>query len=203
MPNKLVVVGRDGVLNRFRDEHVSLPEEWEALPGALEAVARLNHAGWHVVVATNQPGLGRGLLDMTSLNAVHLEMNRQLAKHGARVDAVFLCPHTPEDQCDCRKPAPGLLLKIGERFGVDLAHVPSVGDTTRDLEAARAAGCEGHLLRSGRAAALSDEDFAAVLAAFPEALVHDDLAAFAEFLIHREHGEGGEGADSGPGPLHA
>jgi histidinol-phosphate phosphatase family protein len=108
------------------------------IPGALEAVARLNHAGWHVVVATNQAGIGRGMIDMASVNAVHAHMNQQLMAQGGRVDAVFFCPHTPEDHCECRKPRPGLMLDIGRRYGLDLAQVPMVGDTLRDLQAAPA-----------------------------------------------------------------
>ena len=104
---KLVILGRDGTINRYRDDHVKSPEELEPLPGALEAVARLNHAGWHTVLATNQPGIGRGLLDMASLNAVHLRLNQLLAEKGGRLDAAFFCPHTPEEGCDCRKPLPG------------------------------------------------------------------------------------------------
>jgi D-glycero-D-manno-heptose 1,7-bisphosphate phosphatase len=193
---KLVVLGRDGVLNRYRTEHVAQPEEWEPLPGALEAVARLNYAGWHVVVATNQPGLGTGLLDMSGLNAVHQRMNELLARQGGRVDAVFICPHTPEDGCDCRKPAPGLLLKISERFGVPASEMVVAGDTVRDLQAAQAAGCERHLLRTGRCEGLSDEDIAALAAKVPGTKVHDNLEALALYLIQRERET--RGAAGGP-----
>ena len=184
---KLVILGRDGILNVFREDHVKAPEEWQALPGALEAVARLNHAGWHVVVATNQAGIGRGMIDMAAVNAVHTHMNRELTAFGGRLDAVFFCPHTPEDRCDCRKPLPGLLLEIGRRYGTDLRVVPMVGDTGRDLEAARAAGCEPHLVLTGRAAALGDEQVQAMLQAVPGACLHADLAAFVEYLLQREH----------------
>jgi len=200
---KLVVLGRDGVLNRYRTEHVAQPEEWEPLPGALEAVARLNHAGWHVVVATNQPGLGTGLLDMSGLNAVHLHMNELLARQGGRVDAVFICPHTPEDACDCRKPAPGLLLKISERFNVPVAEMVVAGDTVRDLQAAQAAGCQPHLLRTGRCEGMSDEDFAALAAQVPGTQVHDSLEALAQSLILHDREIRGEtaGTSSGFGGL--
>ena len=183
---KLVVMGRDGVLNRFRAEHVAQPDEWEPIPGALEAVARLNHAGWHVVIATNQPGLGTGLLDMSGLNAVHMRMNEMLARQGGRIDAVFICPHTPEDGCDCRKPAPGLLHKISERFGVDLPTVLVLGDTLRALQAARAAGSEPHLVRTGRAEHLTDEEIALIAAQIPGTVVHDDLENFALYVIQRD-----------------
>ncbi|MCW7537258.1 D-glycero-beta-D-manno-heptose 1,7-bisphosphate 7-phosphatase [Aquabacterium sp. A7-Y] len=195
---KLVVLGRDGIVNRFREEHVASPAEWEPLPGALEAVARLNQAGWHVVLATNQPGLGTGLLDMASLNAVHHHMNEMLARHGARVDAIFICPHTAAEGCDCRKPAPGLLLKIGERFGVSLDQVAVAGDTVRDLQAARAAGCEPHLLRTGRSGYLSDEEARALAEQVPGSIVHDDLSAFAEYLVQRRQAARGERDPGGP-----
>jgi D-glycero-D-manno-heptose 1,7-bisphosphate phosphatase len=99
---KLVILGRDGVLNVYRDDHVKAAEEWVPVPGALEAVARLNHAGWHTVVATNQSGIGRGMIDMASINAVH----SHIAWPRRAADAVFFCPHTPEDRCECRKPKP-------------------------------------------------------------------------------------------------
>ena len=180
---KLVILGRDGILNRYREDHVKEPSEWEPLPGALEAVARLNHAGWHAVVATNQAGIDRGLLDMGSLNAVHQAMIRRLAAVGGRLDAVFFCPHAPEEQCDCRKPLPGMMLQIAERYGVDLKDVPLVSDNLRDLKAAVAAGCPPHLVRTGRAARLDPEQTQALLQQVPGARVHADLAAFAEWLL--------------------
>ena len=194
---KLVILDRDGTINADSDEFIKSPQEWEPLPGALEAVARLNHAGWHVVIATNQPGLGSGLLDMAGLNAVHRHMNELLAQHGARVDAVFICPHTAADGCDCRKPAPGLLLKIGERFGVDLAQVVVAGDTVRDLQAAHAAGCEPHLVLSGRSGLLSQEEAEQLAAQVPGSRVHADLDALAAHLVQRDH----PGRDSGFGGL--
>ncbi len=188
---KLVILGRDGILNHFRENHVTAPEEWRPIPGALEAVARLNHAGWHVVVATNQSGIGRGMIDMAAVNAVHAYMNQQLMVQGGRLDAVFFCPHTPEDDCECRKPRPGMLLDIGRRYGLDMAQVPMVGDTLRDLQAAHHAGCLPHLVRSGRAAALAAEQVQALLAQVPGAQVHNSLSDFVDHLL-----PGSGGADS-------
>jgi D-glycero-D-manno-heptose 1,7-bisphosphate phosphatase len=195
--DKLVILGRDGILNEFRDDHVKSPDELQVISGALEAVARLNHAGWHAVIATNQSGVGRGMIDMASVNAVHAHLFKQLAAVGGRVDAVFFCPHTPEDQCECRKPLPGLMHDIGKRYGIALAQVPMVADTLRDLQAAAAAGCEPHLVRSGRAAALSDEQVAHILAQVPGAEAHDSLGAFAEHLLRRSQVQ-----VTSPGALH-
>ena len=183
---KLVILGRDGILNEFREGHVTAPDEWVPVVGALEAVARLNHAGWHVVVATNQSGIGRGMIDMSAVNAVHAHMYQMLQAQGARVDAVFFCPHTPEDDCACRKPRPGLMLDIGLRYGVDLTHVPMVGDTARDLLAAQGAGCQPHLVQSGRAAGLGPDQVQALLAVVPAAQAHADLGAFVDFLLQRD-----------------
>lgn len=180
---KLVILGRDGILNEYREGHVTAPEEWVPVPGALAAVARLHHAGWHVVVATNQSGIGRGMIDMAAVNAVHAHMNQQLMAHGARIDAVFFCPHTPEDGCACRKPRPGMLLEIGRRYGVDLAQVPMAADTLRDLLAAQAAGCPPHLVLTGRAAAIGDDQLHHMLSQVPGTQAHADLPAFADFLL--------------------
>ena len=184
---KLLILGRDGILNEYRDDHVKAPEEWVPVKGALDAVARLNHAGWHVVVATNQAGIGRGMIDMASVNAIHAHMHRLLQQHGGRIDAVFFCPHAPEQQCECRKPLPGMLREIGRRYGVDLAHVPMASDSLRDLLAAEAAGCEPHLVLSGRAEGIGDEQLRQMVEKVPRTRVHGSLSAFADHLLERDH----------------
>ena len=185
-PTKLIILDRDGTINEDRDDYVKSPDEWVPIPGALEAIARLNHAGWHTVIATNQSGLGRGTFDMATLNAMHVKMNQMLAKQGGRIDAVFFCPHAPADACNCRKPLPGLFLQIGERFGVNLADVPVVGDTLRDLQAGMAVGCRPHLVRTGKGARLNADEIADLCNAVPGTMVHADLTAFAEHLIQTE-----------------
>jgi D-glycero-D-manno-heptose 1,7-bisphosphate phosphatase len=196
----LIILDRDGTINEDRDDYIKSPEEWVPLPGALEAIARLNQAGWHTVIATNQSGLGRGLFDMSALNAMHLKMNGMLTKVGGRVDAVFFCPHTPDDDCDCRKPLPGLIRQIGERFDVELDIVQVVGDSLRDLQAGAAMGCPTHLVRTGKG---SELDLALVEREAPGTLVHADLAAFAEHMIQQERSARGvKGlSDSGFGRL--
>jgi D-glycero-D-manno-heptose 1,7-bisphosphate phosphatase len=181
---KLVILDRDGTVNQDSPDYVKSPEEWLPLPGALEAIARLNHAGWHVVIASNQSGLGRGLFDVSTLNAMHAKMHALLAAVGGRVDAVFYCPHSPDDGCHCRKPEPGLLEQIGERYGVELRGVPMVGDSARDVLAGVTAGCEPHLVLTGKGSAYRGRDLPE---SFPKATrVHADLAAFADFLLARE-----------------
>ena len=180
---KLVILDRDGTINSDSDDFVKTPEEWLPLPGALEAIARLNHAGWHVVIASNQSGLGRGLFDVVSLNAMHAKMQKLLAVQGGRIDAVFFCPHTAEENCHCRKPQPGLFEQIGLRFGMQLAGVPTVGDSLRDVVAGAAAGCEPHLVLTGKSEKYRDAALPAGLP--PGTLVHRDLAAFVDVLLGR------------------
>jgi D-glycero-D-manno-heptose 1,7-bisphosphate phosphatase len=183
---KLVILDRDGTINRDREDFVKSEAEWVPLPGAIEAIARLTHAGWRVVVASNQSGLGRGLFEMGALNAMHAKMNRLLAAEGGRIDAVFFCPHAPDEPCECRKPLPGLILQIGERYGVDLTEVPVVGDSLRDVQAGAAAGCPTHLVLSGKAAAVGEAELAEWIAQVPGTRVHADLGAFVSDLLQRE-----------------
>jgi D-glycero-D-manno-heptose 1,7-bisphosphate phosphatase len=181
MPLKLVILDRDGTINRASDEFVKSPEEWHPLPGALEAIGRLNHAGYHVVLATNQSGLGRGLIDMAALNDVHAHMLKSLAAAGGRIDAIFYCPHTADDACTCRKPWPGLFNQIADRYGVSLHGVPCIGDSLRDMQAAEAAGGVPHLVCTGRH---PDQLGKALSAGFPASTrVHADLAACVDHLL--------------------
>ena len=147
---KLIILDRDGVINYDSEKFIKSPDEWRPIPGSLEAIARLNHAGFRVVVATNQSGLGRGLFDMAAMIAINEKLHRALAHVGGRIDAVFYCPHTADSDCDCRKPKPGLLTEIGQRFGVDLTGVPCIGDSLRDLQAAQAVGAQPILVLSGK-----------------------------------------------------
>jgi D-glycero-D-manno-heptose 1,7-bisphosphate phosphatase len=147
---KLIILDRDGVINYDSDEFIKSPDEWRPIPGSLEAIARLNHAGFRVVVATNQSGLGRGLFDMATLIAINDKMHKALAQVGGRIDAVFYCPHAADSACDCRKPKPGMFTEIGHRFGVELTGVPCVGDSVRDLQAAAAIEAQPILVLSGK-----------------------------------------------------
>jgi D-glycero-D-manno-heptose 1,7-bisphosphate phosphatase len=193
-PLKLVILDRDGTINEGRDDYVKTVEEWQPIPGSLEAIARLHQGGWHVVIATNQSGLGRGLFDMSTLNAMHLVMNEQLARVGGRIDALFFCPHAPEDLCDCRKPQPGLFTQIGERYGIDLDGVPTASNTLRHLQAGVAAGCAPHLVRNDHAAQLDDAEVAQLCEQIPGLTVHADLAAFVNTLLAAEQRRGAQQA---------
>ncbi|HVF63504.1 MAG TPA: D-glycero-beta-D-manno-heptose 1,7-bisphosphate 7-phosphatase [Casimicrobiaceae bacterium] len=147
---KLIVLDRDGTINHDSDQYIKSPAEWRPIPGSLEAIARLNHAGYRVVVATNQSGIGRGLFDMATLNAIHGKMHRALGQAGGRIDAIFYCPHAADATCGCRKPNPGLLKEAGRRFNVDLKGVPAIGDGLRDLQAAETVGAQPMLVLTGK-----------------------------------------------------
>jgi len=149
---KLIILDRDGVINEDSDDYVKHPDEWHPIPGSLQAIAKLHQAGWRIAIATNQSGLTRHYFDGPTLNAMHLKMHKLVAGLGGAIDAIFVCPHGPDDGCDCRKPAPGLFKAIGERFDVSLAGVPAVGDSVRDLQAAAAVGCTPWLVQTGKGA---------------------------------------------------
>ena len=188
---KIAILDRDGTLNQIGEEgFIGSAEAWKAQRGALEAVARLNRAGWHVVVATNQPGLGRGLFDVTELNAVHARMHREMAAAGARVDAVFYCPHAPDEECHCRKPGTALFEQIAERFGVEGHQLWVIGSCVAHLQAGAAMGARLHLVCTGASAGVSlDGELPPGLPAGTRR--HASLAALADALVP---------ADAAPAP---
>jgi D-glycero-D-manno-heptose 1,7-bisphosphate phosphatase len=147
---KLVILDRDGVINYDSEEFIKNPDEWRPIPGSLDAIARLTQSGWRVVVATNQSGVGRGLLDMASLNAIHAKMHRAVNQAGGRIEAVFYCPDTDESHSPCRKPNPGMFYAIAERLNVALEQAPCVGDSLRDLQAAAVVGARPILVLTGK-----------------------------------------------------
>jgi len=147
---KLVILDRDGVINRDSATFIKNPNEWIPIPGSLEAIALLNQHGYRVAVATNQSGIARGYFDMATLNAIHDKMHKALAQVGGRIDAVFYCPHAADDHCECRKPKTGMIEEIGRRFNIELTKVPGVGDALRDLQAFDKAGCQPYLVRTGK-----------------------------------------------------
>ena len=140
MKKKLIILDRDGVINYDSMDYIKTPDEWHAIPGSLEAISRLNKAGYHVVVATNQSGVGRGYYSEEVLAAIHQKMQNLLAEKGGKIHVIFYCPHLPWAGCDCRKPRPGLLKMIGQHFQCDLQCIPFIGDNMCDVEAANAVG---------------------------------------------------------------
>ncbi|MFL2561403.1 MAG: D-glycero-beta-D-manno-heptose 1,7-bisphosphate 7-phosphatase [Arenicellales bacterium] len=181
----LVIVDRDGVINFDSDAYIKSVSEWVAIPGSLEALARLSRADYRVVVATNQSGIARGLYNMATLNRIHQKMAKALGEQGGRIDAIFFCPHGPDDGCHCRKPKPGLLHEISERLKVGLAGVPVVGDSLSDLECADATGALPMLVKTGKGAADLARNWKRrrLREACLQTLVFDDLAAFTESLL--------------------
>ena len=155
---KLVILDRDGVINYDSAAFIKTPDEWKPIPGSLEAIAHLTQAGYRVVVATNQSGISRGLLDMVSFNAINDKMCKAVIQAGVLIDAMFFCPHANTDNCGCRKPATGMFKEISERFGLDLKGVPAIGDSLRDLQCAAAVGALPVLVLTGKGKKTEAED---------------------------------------------
>lgn len=174
----LVILDRDGVINADSPDYIKNESEWHALPGSLEAISRLHHAGYRVVVISNQSGIGRGKFSVEQLNAIHQKLMTHLDQYGGGIDAILYCPHAPEESCQCRKPRPGLFQDLARRLGTSLAGVPAIGDKETDIEAARAAGARPILVRTGNGREL--EQSGRLPAGVP---VFDDLRAAVDHLL--------------------
>ena len=175
---KLIILDRDGVINQDSDAFIKSPDEWIPIPGSLEAIARLNQAGYRVVVATNQSGIARRLFDMATLNAIHQKMHAATQAVGAEIDTIFFCPHTADENCDCRKPKPGMLHEIAKRFDVSLKGVPTVGDSLRDLQAGFICGCVPYLVMTGKGEKTQKSGGLP-----PGTMTHPNLAAVVDSLL--------------------
>ena len=178
---KLIILDRDGVINYDSDDYIKSPEEWIPIPGSLEAIARLNRNNYRVVVATNQSGVGRGLYDMDTLSRIHTKMIHAVRQKGGEIDGLFFCPHRPEDGCRCRKPRPGLMEEIAERLKVNLSGVYAVGDSERDIIAARDVLARPVLVRTGKGRRTLKSSLQ--LEGVP---VYDNLSAFTAALLAGE-----------------
>ncbi len=176
---KLIILDRDGVINQDSDTYIKNPEEWQPIEGSLEAIARLNRAGYHIYVATNQSGLARGLFDIETLNAIHRKMFDAVKTVGGQIDAILFCPHGPDDHCNCRKPKTGLYEEIGVRCHTNLENVPVVGDSLRDLQAAIKVKATPILVRSGK----GETTLAKLNQEHHKISVYDNLEQMAEQLI--------------------
>ncbi|MCM1511973.1 MAG: D-glycero-beta-D-manno-heptose 1,7-bisphosphate 7-phosphatase [Oxalobacter formigenes] len=175
---KLIILDRDGVINQDSDSFIKSPEEWEPIPGSLEAIARLHRAGYRIVIATNQSGIGRGLFDIITLNAIHQKMHAAVRAAGGAIDSIFFCPHTAGDNCDCRKPRQGMFNAIARRYDTSLEGIPAVGDSLRDLQAGFLAGCRPFLVMTGKGKITNENG------GFPpETVLFDNLAAVTAYLL--------------------
>ncbi len=175
---KLAILDRDGVINFDSDLYIKSPAEWRPIPGSIEAIARLNQGGFRVAVATNQSGIGRGLFDMATFNAINDKMMEMVFRHGGRIDALFFCPHTAVEECNCRKPRTGMLDEIAARFHAELKGVPCVGDSLKDLQAAEAVGAQPILVLTGKGRRTQEEG------SLPrKTLVFEDLAEASRHIV--------------------
>ena len=180
LPDKVIVLDRDGVINHDSDSFIKSPDEFLPLSGSIEAIADLSSAGYRVAVATNQSGLARGLFDAATLAAIHNKLIGLVEGQGGKIDGIFICPHGPGENCRCRKPATGLLEQVEAAFGCKLRDCWFIGDSLRDLLAARNHGCRPVLVRTGNGSRtenlLENNDLA-------KTLVFDDLCLAASALL--------------------
>ncbi len=180
----LVILDRDGVINFESPDFIKSPEEWHPIPGSLEAIAKLNHAGYLVAIASNQSGVGRGLYDLDMLEQIHHNMCAQLAKLGGHIDLIVFCPHHPDVHCECRKPKPGLINEILEHFKIDPTQtlVTAIGDSLRDLQAAKTVGCEPVLVLTGN----GEETRDILPTHLQHTAIYSDLAAAVDALLSKQ-----------------
>ena len=178
---KLIILDRDGVVNFDSDQYIKSPAEWRPIPGSIESIARLNQSGYRIAVATNQSGIGRGLFDMATLNAINDKMMEMVFRQGGRIDALFFCPHTAAESCGCRKPRTGMFEEIASRFHTELKGVPVVGDSLKDLQAAEAVGAQPILVLTGKGKVTQEAG------ALPKkTIVFDDLAEASRYIVAQE-----------------
>lgn len=159
---KLIILDRDGVINEDSENYIKHVDEWKPIPNSLKAIAKLNQAGYKIVIATNQSGVGRGLFTFQDLEQIHQVLLKKVEEAGGHIEAIFYCPHTPSDRCSCRKPETGLFELIANYFQISLEGVPAIGDSKRDIEAAFKMGCSPILVRTGKGEQLTHEDFGKV-----------------------------------------
>ena len=178
---KLIILDRDGVINQDSDDYIKSPDEFIPIEGSLEAITRLNQAGYTVMVATNQSGIARGYFDVDMLNRMHEKLRRMLSAYNGRIDGIFYCPHGPDENCECRKPKPGLLKQIQSRLDINLEDVPVVGDSLRDLESARTVGAKPVLVKTGKGMrTLAKQD------GLEDVPVFNDLAVFVDNFLNND-----------------
>ncbi len=179
---KYIILDRDGVINHDSLEYIKSPEEWIPIPGSLEAIATLNRAGYHVFVATNQSGVARGYYDLETLTHIHEKMTHELAAVGGYIEEIFYCPHHPDEKCFCRKPKPGMLYQIRDRYHLNLANTYFVGDSMTDIEVCVTAGCKPILVLTGNGKKTLEK-----YAEAHQLKTFADLADVARYLVTQEN----------------
>lgn len=184
MASPLIILDRDGVINEDSDNYIKSVDEWVPIPGSIEAIAQLSRAGWQIAVATNQSGLSQQLFDLDDLEAMHAKLCTLVEAQGGHIDAIFYCPHLPDEQCDCRKPKPGLLDAIARELDINLRGSIFVGDSLKDLQAGEAKHCRCILVRTGKGMRTLQQ-----IAADPHwsnVEVFDDLNSVAQHLLAQD-----------------
>ena len=183
---KLIILDRDGVINKDSSTFIKSPEEWIPLKGSLEAIARLSQAGYEVVIITNQSGIGRGLFSADTLAKIHVRMIDYVQQHGGKIQSILFCPHHPDDGCNCRKPLPGMYHELAERLNINYSGVYSVGDSVRDLQAAKAVGASPVLVKTGNGKKSLKKIATDPTIELDGTLVFDTLATFTDALLKQE-----------------
>lgn len=179
---KIIILDRDGVINQDSDKYIKNIDEWEVIPSSLEAIANLTQAGFKLVVCTNQSGISRGLFTFEELNAMHEKMHKLVANAGGQIAAIFVCPHKPEDNCECRKPKSKMIFEICERFNIDdISRVIMVGDSAKDLYAIASAGGIPVLVKTGNGKKTLSKNKLP-----PGTLVFENLLEVSDYIISRE-----------------
>ena len=186
MPENLLILDRDGVINEDSDAYIKSAAEWRPIEGSIAAIVALKKAGWKVVVASNQSGLGRGLFEQRDLDAMHAKFAALLAEQGVEHDGIFYCPHRPDECCDCRKPAAGLIRQIEQALSISAKKCFFVGDSLRDLQAARAGGCRPVLVKTGKGQKTLETISGTDNHPFENIPVFQNLAAFTRFLLEQK-----------------
>ena len=181
----LLILDRDGVINKDSDNFVKSADEWQPIAGSIEAIARLSQAGFRVAIATNQSGLGRGLFQQADLDAMHEKMRALVKAAGGEIAGIFFCPHTPDDHCDCRKPRAGLIDTIEQTLGESAEGCYTVGDSIRDLEAGLLKGCIPLLVKTGKGERSLTKLAESPMPALNNLTVFNDLADASRFILQQ------------------
>ena len=180
---KLLILDRDGVINHDSNDFIKTPEEWQPIKGSLEAIARLSQAGYDLVIITNQSGIGRGLFSADTLGSIHVRMVDYIHQHGGRIHGLLVCPHHPDEGCECRKPREGLYNELAQRLNITFKDVYSVGDSLRDLQAADAAGATPVLVKTGKGKHTAKTIRKTIDSPFSNVATYDNLLSFTDALL--------------------